>query len=157
MSGLHIFDSLHMADLANSLAHPQGNGVAPSAGQDNQGGAGSFAAPPSFDINSLAAFVQQFQKQQAKQQHNGSTNSPPGLQDAVDSAAKAAENSQQDGSAFGNATDSQGLMEQIASLTKNLEQEKTKSKVLQVPYRVHLALVEPRISHLLNSEHIPEP
>lgn len=77
--------------------------------------AGNTTTASSMDINALAALVQQYQKQQQQQKH---TVAPPGLADAV-------------ADAHNGSQDSQTLMEQIANLTKSLEAERTKSKVLQ--------------------------
>lgn len=148
-----------MADQAGLGTQVQSNGIGVGGNGGNNNTLGSNnnnSAPPAFDINTLAAFVEQFQKQQGKQL--GSTTHPPGLQDALAAAmgngggsinnngigkdpmgggggAGGQEQDVQGGGGTNNnqsqPNDSQGLMEQIATLTRNLESEKTKSKALQ--------------------------
>lgn len=128
-------------------------------------------APPTIDLNALASYVQQFQKQQQNASPNTTTANPPGLQEALAAimkqqqqnqpqtglnpnlnpnatipntapsgdAAKEApkDGAQKDGgdTPMANANDPQSLMEQISHLTKSLDEEKSKSKALQV--RLH--------------------
>lgn len=139
-----------MGDQVGIGSQVQSNGVVGGGNGMDIGGQGNAQGnnqTPSFDINTLAAFVDQYQKQQIKQQGNGSTPHPPGLQDALTAAIGGSvggngNNSgnntvggqQKDGQNGDNnqsPNDSQSLMEQIATLTKNLESEKTKSKALQ--------------------------
>lgn len=125
--------------------------------------------PPSVDMNTLAAFVQQFNQQKTAQPNTGVRE--PSIHEALaaalskggnlnlnrDGAAPAAAAASKDGGGAppppvdgkpgssmsgadavapgggggGGKDDAQNLMEQIATLTKSLENEKTKSKALQ--------------------------
>jgi hypothetical protein len=120
---------------------------------------GNGGGPPTIDLNALASYVQQFQQQQQKQQ--STTPNPPGLQEALAALLKGnnptnadatiPQNQQQtiqsttpldksapgkdggqDDTPMANSNDPQSLMEQISHLTKSLDEEKSKSKALQV-------------------------
>ncbi len=137
-------------------------GTTPDATQAAPGG--QTQTPPTIDLNALASYVQQFQKQNQANGSNPAPN-PPGLQEALAAIMKQNQTNQsivppvnpiptdpnainkeapkdpnapkdtpqKDGdTTMANANDPQSLMEQISQLTKTLDEEKAKSKALQV-------------------------
>ena len=112
--------------------------MGPGAGMGGPGGGGGAAT--SIDLNALASYVQQFQKQQNQQQAN---NTPPGLQEAIAALMKGAPPPAQvpetippaiakpPATKESTSSDPQSLMEQISHLTKSLDEEKSKSRAFQ--------------------------
>lgn len=115
------------------------------------GGTASSSAP-SIDVNTLANIIQQVQKQQQQQQlsqnavglapsvphasaapgNNGGNNTKNGGgTGGVDVPTTDGGGSGEADGNNGNNTNAHGMMEQIAKLTRSLENEKARSKVLQ--------------------------
>jgi len=121
------------------------NQTSSSQGQKSAGGEG--AVPPQLDLNLLASIVKQHlhRQQSDGQQHDDSLgNSKLPAQSSSSTAA-------------GLVRDPQSMMEQIAQLTKTLEEERAKSKLLTEDKKKEMSAMYDGIKNYIQGLEVKDP